>query len=283
MITIILSTLKGLIVPYIIVSLILLIATKIIDETTGTDDFVSRLIGQLTINGLMDNPQKYGNFLYGGGSIWFLLALAWLRIIYSILQRIIPNNICLLLSATILSYSSYYFGKHFFMPFYLLQGFSCLLFFHFGTILKKHEQIILNNKIVFMVLGIIVCLFGLMFGFNINVWGLWFTCWPINYMIAIFASIMIYSLCSIVSQSNGNNKIVTYIAHLGRFSILILSLNALETEFHISENFLMSFHVISSHNYIFRTLLICFLFTFCIFGLYLIERIKIVRILFCIK
>lgn len=74
-----------------------------------------------------------------------------------------------------------------------------------------------------------------------------------------------------------------YLAHVGRLSILVLSLHSVENTLELCKVFFELQNVINVESMVCRGLTILAQFLFCLLGLYLVERIKWVRKIFYIR
>lgn len=274
------STWKGLIVPYIVTSIVLLFITLVKDIITGYCSFVVRLINQVAITGLMDDPSKYGDFLYNAGPIWFLLALAWCRGMYAIINKLFSRTIIITIIVIFTSFGAWFWGKDHFVPFFISQGLVGVIFYHVGFLMGRYREKIQDNYKMYIVLGFCSIIIGMLYC-KMNIWGLWMSCWPANVLIAIFITLAIYVIVYKI-QLFGLAQL-QYIAYCGRVSILILVLHTIEKSFDIVGLGMACIPVADSNAIGFRFMKIVLQFLFCIIGLNFVKRIKLICKIYNIK
>lgn len=274
------STFRGLIVPYIVTSTVLLIIDLITDYVTGTNSYWSRFINQLAITGLMPKPEVYGKFLYNAGPIWFLLALAWCRGIYAIIYKYFVKIATITCVVVIISFGGWFWGKDHFLPFFLSQGAVGMIFYHVGYIMGRYRKKIQDNYKMFIVLGFCSITIGMQYC-KMDIWGLWMSYWPANVLIAILITLAIYVIVYKIQLFFGGQ--LQYIAYFGRVSILILVLHTIEKSFDIVGNGMDCLFVIDHEFVGYRLSKIILQFSFCFIGLSVIRRSKLIRYIFNVK
>ncbi len=278
---------RGLLVPYIVTAVIVLSCILCADTLCGTDLLKSKGVALLAVNGLFANPDAYGG-LYKCGPIWFLLALGWCKIIYSILGKIRLNLIVETMLLAVLSYLIVRFSEKLYLPFFMLQGLVSLIFYHLGYLFKQNMAIVVKYKKVAIVLGVLALFVGMLQG-GMDIWGLWFSNWPLNVYAATGSVVLFYFVMKLLLStppimSGGiSSKILMYLAHVGRLSILVLALHAVEKTLDLCSTLFGMQNVIAANTIVCRLLTILLQFAFCLLGLFIVERIKLVRRLFYIR
>ena len=250
------SNFRQLIIPYIFVCAISLLITGIRQLTIGKGDVIHVLISSMIGNGSANNPTFSD---YRIGAIWFLPAMFWCRIIYNSIY-LKYNNDYIKLGGVIVFFSviATYIGLKVFVPTDLIQGLEALLFFHIGHLMKVHN--IFNRSYTYQHTIIAILLIALsMLSGSMSMVRCYYGFWPINYLAAIFATIMIYQLSKRMHSRS--------LAYCGRVSLVLLCAHNLI----ISNIFLF---ISDMHSRIIRTIIIM-VFSFVL--TYLFMQIKYLR------
>lgn len=271
---------RGLIVPYIFTSAVLLSIFFITDCVTGKNFFLNKLINQLAITGLMPKSEVYGEFLYNAGPIWFLLALAWCRGIYAIIYKMFVKTNVVTFVVVIVSFGGWFWGRNHFLPFFLSQGMVGMIFYHIGYLIGRNKKGVQDNFKIILGLGLCSIIVGMLYC-KMDIWGLWMSFWPANVLIAVLISLAIY--VTINKMQLICMPYMQYVAYLGRVSILILALHTIEKSFDIIENGMDCLFFIEHDSIGYRFLKIILQFSFCLIGLSLIKRDKLICYIFNIK
>lgn len=278
---------RGLLVPYVVTATIILLCILFADGLCGTNLLKTKGVALLGINGLFANPDAYGG-LYKCGPIWFLLALAWCKIVYCVLGKLGMNMIVETLLLAALSYLIVSFSKTLYLPFFILQGFVSLIFYHLGYLFKQNLAIVIRYKKLAIGLGVLALFVGMLQS-GMDIWALWFSNWTLNVYAAIGSVILLYfgtksilstppiMSCGIIS------KLLMYLAYVGRLSILVLALHAVEKTLDLCTNLFEIQHIIPVGTMVCRFLTILSQFLFCLLGVFVVERINLVRKLFYIR
>lgn len=178
---------RGLVLPYAVTISLVFIFYML----GGTDKLEEKAIGLMAIKGFFN----YEGSPYAGiGPLWFLLALAWCRVVYSLLIKIRMSNTWLTLSVMVLSYGGT-LCKETYVPFFFLQGMASLIFYHCGSLTKQYMPTFLSHKKIILSIGILALLATLHSG-GMELWGLWFSFWPEN----IFAAIGLNSSIMLIAK-----------------------------------------------------------------------------------
>lgn len=274
------STWKGLIGPYIVTSVVLLSITLVKDIITGYSSFVVRLINQVAITGLMDDPSKYGDFLYNAGPIWFLLALAWCRGMYAIVNKFFSRTFIITIIVIFTSFWAWFWGKDHFVPFFISQGLVGVIFYHIGYMMGQYKKVLQDNTKLLVVLGFCSVFVGMSYC-KMDIWGLYMSCWPANVIIATLIVFAIYVIVYKIQLSCLFQ--LKSLSYMGRMSILILALHAIEKSFDIVGLGMACIPVLNSNSIGFRFMKIVLQFLFCIIGLNFVKRIKLICKIYNIK
>lgn len=274
------STWKGLIAPYIVTSIILLFITLVNDLISGENTFAVRLVNQLAITGFMSKTELYGEFLYNAGPIWFLLAMAWCRGFYSIINKLITKRLLVTILVIIVSFVAWYWGKDHFLPFFLSQGLLGMIFYHIGYMMGQYKKMFQDNTNLLIVLGVGSVLVGMLYC-KMDIWGLYMSCWLANVFIATLIVFAIYTIVYKLQLSSLFQ--LQSLSYMGRMSILILALHTIEKCFDIVGLGIACITVVDPNSFGFRLLKIVLQFLFCIIGLSLVKRVKLICKIYNIK
>ena len=127
----VIKELNRLIIPYIAISLITYV---ILLMTNGYHDLFLKCF---LIGNSFDNE---ANFVIG--PIWFLLAMFWCKIIYRSLNLLLNIKgltiILTILTILIVLTQSSFYNNLYKYPFCILQGIVCLLYYHYGHLLREN-------------------------------------------------------------------------------------------------------------------------------------------------
>ncbi len=110
-----------------------------------------------------------------------------------------------------------------------------LIFYHIGYEVKAHGVLRkLPNVITYLLLllGVVV---GMLIG-EVYFYALYFPCWILNVVAAVFTTGLIYLLC----QQLGGMMLSTVLARIGRISLLILCVHGVDSILSISKTFVFS-------------------------------------------
>lgn len=278
---------KGLLVPYLVTAAVVLACMVFSDYAFGTELLRKSGVGLLAVNGLFANPEVYGG-PYRCGPIWFLLGLGWCKMCYSLLRKLRLNVVVETLLIAGLSYLISCWQSKLYLPFFILQGLVSLIFYHAGYLFKKYLSFVIKHKIAFVMFSVLALCVGC-FQSGMDIWGLWFSCWPLNVYAAIGSVVLLYFITKRVQitppiLSHGiSYRIFKYLAHVGRLSVLVLALHAIEKILSLCSTFFEMQHIIPVGTLKCRFVTILSQFLFCLLGLFVVERIKWVRKLFYIR
>lgn len=278
---------RGLLAPYAVTAMFIWFCILLADIIIGggKELFMNQGVGLLAINGLLDNPERYGG-IYKCGPIWFLLALGWMRAIYNVLHCMKQNGLLLIVLFGVMSYGISRYNHNIYLPFFMLQGLASLIFYHIGYLFKTNMCSLVNKKKEIILMALPAPIVG-MFQTGLDIWGLWFSNWIMNVYAAIGTSILLYVLVKKTVSVVHPGKIaaggIMVLAHFGRLSILLLALHSIEKCLNLSEHIMDLQNICMPDGYAYRLLNIILQFSFCIGGLFLVERIRFVRRLYNIR
>ncbi len=185
---------RGVLVPYLVVAAFILLCTICSDSLWGTDLLKSKGIALFAVNGLLADPDAYGG-AYKCGPIWFLLALGWCKVAYGILAKLRLNVIVETLCLGVLSYLIVRYHDGLYMPFFMLQAFASLVFYHAGYLFKRNMAAIGKHRRMAVVLGVTALAVGMWRG-SMDIWALWFSNWTLNTCAAIGSIVSLYFVIS---------------------------------------------------------------------------------------
>lgn len=267
---VLIKNIKTLFLPYIVTCLFilfLLIVTK--------KDFIFTYI--LDIFTLRYYFLDSDNFNYCAvGPIWFLMALAWCRIIYNLIEKNITNRNLLFMLVGLISYLSIQLGRNIYIPLYFAQGISCLLFYHIGAELKRKnfiEQKIPHWSLLLAIIGIIV---GLLLP-TIWVYALHWAYWPVNVFVALCGILFLYHLSILIHK---NDRLEELLAGIGRRSLLVLCVHSVDVILQLSLTIVKCLEL--GHR-LERISIVIMMFTFCVVCTIVLSKISYVREIFGLK
>lgn len=224
------SSIRGLLVPYVVTcGLVLGISLAL-----SMDNAEKIFFGTIGISSTWfgsDAMVGYG----GNGPLWFLMALFWCRLIYAVLWRVISHRWLFRGAIICLSVLSVVVGHKFYVPFYLAHGMAALVFYYVGNWahIMNIEKQRCKHWIVLLMLCIVI--FGMFIG-EPYFYALYFPNWLWNVLAALCASGIIYYVC----RQCGSNKIVIWLAYIGRLSLLLLSVHGIDYMFSFSKTIVYS-------------------------------------------
>lgn len=109
----------------------------------------------------------HGDVLWGEfptiGMIWFLLALFWCRIVYSIIAKYAPKHKYLIAGTVAISATAidnYIIN----LPWAILPGLSAIMFFMFGNLYRNNTKQINNHSTLFIVIGTVCWIVAVLYG-----------------------------------------------------------------------------------------------------------------------
>ena len=181
---------KGLLVPYIVTGITILLCLLLCDCLWGTDLLKSKGVALFAVNGLLSNPDTYGG-VYKCAPIWFLLALGWCKIIYSILEKLKFNVVLETILLAGLSYSIACCSDKIYMPFFIQQALVSLIFYHVGFLFKRNINSLVKYKRIAFGLGMLALAVG-MFQGRMDIWALLFPNRSLNICAAIGSVVLLY-------------------------------------------------------------------------------------------
>jgi len=264
---------KGLLRPYIVTAVLAMLVVTTMDIYRNENNITEALYGYMTLH-------KFNGGGNTTGPIWFLLALAWCRYIYNSLCKLKISLLYIFALIITLSYSALCIGRHFFIPFFLLQGIVSLVFFHTGYMFHKYGHTLLKHKYTVTVFTLTALATGL-YNNGMDIWALFFNCYALNIYAAIGMTLLIYLCMKRISESKCRESFFwKEICTIGRYSILVLALHTLEKKFSII-NHLMEFADASDYSvWYYRMTGIVLQVAFCIIGMHYIKKIPLGRKLY---
>ena len=188
--TVALGIWKGFLVPYLVTAGVILSCILCADSLWGTELLRSKGVAFLGVNGLFANPDAYGG-PYKCGPIWFLLALGWCKIVYSVLGKLRLNVVVETVALVVLSYFIAHCQERLYLPFFMLQGLVSLIFYHLGYLFRRNIKIVIRYKYIAVVLGVLALLMGMLLC-DMSIWGLWFSNWALNIYAAMGSVVLLY-------------------------------------------------------------------------------------------
>ena len=178
---------RSLLLPYALTALVIISLTGIfrICGLTTNGGVLGYVLGALSGSGSFNNPVLFGGHAFIG-AIWFLLALAWCRIIYNIFQIWIYSTKKKVLLIVIVSFFASVLGKYIFIPSNMIQGTAALVFYCLGNLSREFHclETIMNKKVLFFIISLFLVTIGMMMepmGMVDNSYQIW----PLNVLAAL--------------------------------------------------------------------------------------------------
>lgn len=259
---------KNLIFPYLTVCIIVILLMA--DRQAMTRYIFSAA-------GLSILCEDKGAFLYScPGPLWFIPALFWSRIIYSIVDcrlerhKQLSGGVIL-----VISFLCVYVGSKHYIPFYIGHGGAGLIFYHIGR-LARNVNIgqYIKSYMVWMTaiasVGAGMCV-GEVYFFNLG-----FSFWLLNVVSASGATFILYALSNEISCL----RFANCLAFFGKISILLLCVHAIDSALMVSKNILDLISLEGTAYYLSYNIL---LMSIAVCGAIALTHIKIVRRVFNIK
>ena len=160
------------------------------------------------------------------GAIWFLLALFWCRIVYDIImtKAKYPKIVCLLISilSTVLDY--YVIN----LPFCILPGLSCMVYYLIGDICKDFKR-----SIPVLIVLAVCFILGVLYS-HISVTNCDYGCYPLDIICAAGASYFVYLLSIAINKVKFLGICLEWI---GKFSLVFLCFHLIDLNCSISRYF----------------------------------------------
>lgn len=267
----------GLILPYIIFCCLLMLYglfTDLFRNITFPHETVKWF--RIGFYGSYNPNTQLGNWV---GPIWFLICLFWCKTVFNFLySENEDKNIVLFIFLPIIV--SYLFN-FFYIPLYVLQGLTSMIFYHIGHLARKNN--LLNKKysrsmIFFLFIFWIYCIFFS----HINMQSGYYDNFIVNVVGAVSGTYFIYlSIKFIETKICLIKKILIYI---GKYSLIVLCFHSLDytiNPFVIIINKIQSLLPITQGHF-YRYYIILRLI-YVIIVLLIIPRISILKKIFSIK
>lgn len=214
---------KGLIIPYLITSSIIILA-KTISKINNVRYLLENLKiwGMATLYGSGDIKEFLGIYIEPIGTIWFLLSLFWVRTLFNLIMKIDKEYVRILIIISI-SVVGFLLPKIVWLPLSIETSFIVVLFYYTGYILKQKSILNKIDKKSFIVLSIIwICSSKFIVTYCVkNYYNLYY----INILIGIIGSMVVLCICKKVEKIKYVSDIFAWI---GENSLYILCAHAAE-------------------------------------------------------
>lgn len=204
------NNMKNLVVPYYFTCFILLLLTVIRFFLVGKGNPLGVFFGAIMGSGSTNNPRIFGGHTFIG-AIWFLLALAWCRIIYNILFIRIKLYTKRITVVVVLSLSASVLGRYLYVPTDFIQGVSALVFFLAGNMCKEYGWV--NSCVKNYWLWGLVSLPFLYLGILMRPMGMVdnnYQIWPLNVMAALGGISLVYIVSKVLNHYRLGGGIISY-------------------------------------------------------------------------
>ena len=215
-----------LIVPYLFTASIVIVYTILFSYHFKMPELLKNaLIASFWGSGFSHNSYLWGS-IQPIGPIWFLLALFWCRIAYNIIMTNTkyPYLVCLLVGITAVLLDYYIIN----LPFCILPGLSCLVFYMIGDMCKKLEM-----SIPLFIVIVACFILGVLFS-HISVTNCDYGFYPLDIICAFGSTYLIYLL----SKGTARVKYIgKYIEWVGVNSLIFLCFHTIDLDCSISRYF----------------------------------------------
>ena len=265
---------KRLIIPYIVTASFIFISYFAISFIHPQIDLIKWFKAVIWGSGSVMHTSPLFGDIPSIGAIWFLFALFWCKLTFSLLRIGISNNLLLALCSIAISLVASSIDKYLInLPFAILPGLSSIVFYTAGYIIKQLDGFnkISNSK---MWVGILLIVWMLSTFIPDRPLGLVtsdFPIYPLSVLGGISATLVIYSLTNMFFKQN--SYIAKFFVWMGEVSLVVLCLHLIDLDIPL-RNFL------GIHSEIISIILDL---GFCIFGTILLSRFTIGRKLFKIN
>lgn len=172
---------KRLLVPYFIVCLFITIRLV---PSMGVSIVPQNILAAFFGRALSSKDIVIVKSLQGVGSIWFLPAMFWCRVVYNWIARF---RYKLVLSVLLAVFSTFVYHQHIALPLTFLEGLSALTFFAIGHFSHEYEQKISNYKYCLIPIGT-ACWFFQLIHPLISMAECHYVCYPVDVLGACFAT-----------------------------------------------------------------------------------------------
>lgn len=164
-------------------------------------------------------------------------------------------------------------GNKYYVPFYLAHGMVALVFYYVGNIAHNMNIEKSKCKIWCALLMFCVVAFGMFIG-EPYFYALYFPNWLENVLVAICVSGIIYYLCRLC----GNNKMMAWLAYVGRLSLLLLSVHGIDYMLSISK--IIAYSLLTVEGKTANVLFDLMLFLIPLLGIVVLPKFSIIRKIF---
>jgi fucose 4-O-acetylase-like acetyltransferase len=212
---------KSLIVPYLFTAGGM-VAWGLFDDLYGNElTFPNETVRwfRICFYGSYNPDTPLGNFI---GPVWFLLALFWCRVVFSFFFSDDKRRdvICFIVIPVFVSYMF----KFVYVPLYVLQGITALIFYYAGHLLKKYD--VLNKKLpIPAVLGMLTVWIYCVFFSHIDMHNGYYDNFIINVAGALSGFYFVYRFAMFIGRLNVLNRLLAYV---GRLSLVALCFHSLD-------------------------------------------------------
>jgi fucose 4-O-acetylase-like acetyltransferase len=267
---------KLLIIPYLFTAG-LLVFYGLFTDLYGNVTFPNETIKwfRICFYGSYNPNVPLGNWV---GPVWFLIALFWCRTAFSFLfsDDKKKNVIYFVVIPMVISY----IFKFIYVPLYVLQGLTALIFYYIGYYVKEND--LLNKKYPFsgILLLLVVWIYCIFFS-HIDMQVGYYDNFIINVIGAVSASYFIYILSKFIVK---RLLIITrLLAYAGRCSLIVLCFHSIDFSIEpVLIPKIQSMISMPSQGHFFRYFIVVrFIYTF--LAILIIPKIKILRGVFNIK
>lgn len=214
---------RGLIIPYLFTSFLLIIAKIPIDIVIGNADNILSDMGKVFVKALYGSGTNTNKTIMGIqqiGAIWFLLALFWALLIVKIFIEKKYGWIWIISIAIV----SYVTSMYVWLPWDVQAGGTAAIFVYIGAYLKKN-----NIKIMFrwwmILLGIMIFALEVIFGVNVSVVSNYYKYTIVSVIGAVLISYVVLWISKLLESTRIIKKCLCYI---GTNSIIFLCFHLVE-------------------------------------------------------
>lgn len=213
---------RSLIVPYLFVCIVIFINRLVLNNEPFCETLKANLYSFLWAMPI--NSQLGQMNILSVGPLWFLLAIFWVRFLYNVLFRNFKEWTMAIV--VVVSLVAMYFNAFVTLPLALLAGFTNLLFYCIGHLIRKYQVLIYLDKHRWTL--ILALVFWLLMGrksqLNASYQTLYLA-YPVEIITALAGTYLFYSLSRLVAAKTDflSNQLVLW----GKYSLVALCFHAM--------------------------------------------------------
>lgn len=211
----------GLLLPYMVFCVVLTIY-GLFRDLYGDASFPREFVRwfRICFYGSYNPNIQLGNWV---GPIWFLIALFWCRIMFSIFYSDNTNkNIVFFILFPI--FAAYIF-TFIYVPLYLLQGMTSMIFYYIGCMAKENKALSEKCPVLITLIMIIIWIYCIFFS-HIDMQSGYYDNFIINVIGAVSGTYFIYLISKFIDEKIWLMKYV--LIFIGKMSLVVLCFHSLD-------------------------------------------------------